>query len=96
MQTLNIPVESMKTYPAVNAKGQAVHVQAYALNGVLHGVREDEGLMEYEVADAKGAKHLLWADSPKRAVDLVRYALVVRPVGEPRLVGEADLHPDCR
>ena len=96
MKTMNIPVEDLKTYPATNAKGQAVHVQAYALNGVIHGVREDEGLMEYEVDDAKGGKHLLWADSPKRAVDLVRFALVVRPVGEARLVGEIDLHPDCR
>ena len=94
---LNIPVESLSAFEAINAKGQKVHVQSFPVDGVLRGVRENEGLAEYAVLADDGQTHLFHADSAKRATDLVRFALNLRPLSAPELVdAEPALHPNCR
>ncbi|ARJ66012.1 hypothetical protein WV31_10275 [Magnetospirillum sp. ME-1] len=93
------PVESLNAFQAVDAAGRRVWVQTYPLDGVIHGVRADEGLCAYEVEDDQGEIRIIMADGPERAMDLARYALTmalrrpIRPVGQPRCIGPCELHP---
>lgn len=90
-----IPVESLFAHRAVDARGRTIHIQAHATDAVLEGRREDEGLLAYEVDDTGGNTHLIVADGPRRAADLLRYALRMIPKGEARLVGDFEIHPSC-